>query len=191
LSRELDDAPPKVVRDFAFALTERDCGFDRFIAAETIASHQQTFTRLTRNDVLRLGRGMDSWGDVDVFACYVGGPAWRIGRVTDAEVLRWARSDDRWWRRTAVVGTVPLNSRARGGTGDAPRTLMLSREVVTDRDPMIVKALSWALRELAKVDAEPVRRFLSTHEAELAPLVRREVQTKLSTGRKAAPRKLP
>lgn len=188
LSRELAHAPHSLVRDVAFELTVRDRGFDRFIAAEILASHQQTLARLTRNDVRRLGHGMDSWGDVDVFACYVAGPAWRIGRVSDAEACRWARSDDRWWRRAAVVSTVPLNSRARGGAGDPARTLMLCREVIADREPMVVKALSWALRELTKVDATSVRRFLSTHEATIAPLVRREVRTKLSTGRKTPPR---
>jgi 3-methyladenine DNA glycosylase AlkD len=65
---------------------------------------------------------------------------------------------------------------------------MICREIIADRDPMVVKALSWALRELAKRDANAVRRLLATHDAAIAPLVRREVQTKLSTGRKSPPR---
>jgi hypothetical protein len=38
------------------------------------------------------------------------------GRVPDSLIHRWARSPDRWWRRAALVSTVPLNSGA-GGAG--------------------------------------------------------------------------
>ena len=101
-----------------------------------------------------------------------------------------ARSRDRWWRRAAVVCTVALNNRARGGSGDARRTLAICRLALGDDDPMVVKALSWALRELAKRDREAVVSFLARHEAELPALVRREVRSKLVTGLKA-PRRGP
>jgi 3-methyladenine DNA glycosylase AlkD len=100
--------------------------------------------------------------------------------------MRWARSRDRWRRRLALVATVPLNSTARGGTGDTARTLMVCGALVDDRDDMVVKALSWALRELSKRDREAVEDFLRRETARLAPRVRREVRSKLETGRKAS-----
>ncbi|HUS10646.1 MAG TPA: DNA alkylation repair protein, partial [Pyrinomonadaceae bacterium] len=66
---------------------------------------------------------------------------------------RWARSKNRWLRRTALVSTVPLNNKARGGRGDSERTLMICEMLLDDRDDMVIKALSWALRELSKRDA--------------------------------------
>ena len=42
----------------------------------------------------------DVWAD---------GPAWRAGRVEDADVHGWARSGDPWWGRTALVATVALS----------------------------------------------------------------------------------
>jgi 3-methyladenine DNA glycosylase AlkD len=80
--------------------------------------------------------------------------------VTDGKIRAWTRSRDRWRRRLALVATVPLNSRARGGSGDARRTLGICRMLVGDRDPMVVKAMSWALRELAKRDPNAVEGFL-------------------------------
>lgn len=56
--------------------------------------------------------------------------------------------------------------------------------LVTDRDDMVVKALSWALRDLAKRDPGAVRAFVEAHAAALAPRVRREVAHKLTTGLK-------
>ena len=88
------------------------------------------------------------------------------------------------YHEAAVVCTVALNSKARGGQGDTSRTLMICRRLVEDRDDMVVKAMSWALRELAKRDPAAVRGFLAEHETALAPRVKREVRNKLETGLK-------
>jgi 3-methyladenine DNA glycosylase AlkD len=51
---------------------------------------------------------------------------------------------------------------------------------------MVVKALSWALRELAKKDPQLVAAYLAKREAELPARVLREVRNKLLTGRKTS-----
>jgi 3-methyladenine DNA glycosylase AlkD len=56
--------------------------------------------------------------------------------------------------------------------------------VVDDRDDMIVKALSWALRELSKKAPNAVEAFISENQTRLAPRVLREVSNKLKTGLK-------
>jgi 3-methyladenine DNA glycosylase AlkD len=53
-----------------------------------------------------------------------------------------------------------------------------------DPDDTVVKALSWALRELVPHDPDAVRAFLKEYEAELAPRVKREKTNKLETGLK-------
>jgi 3-methyladenine DNA glycosylase AlkD len=184
LSRQLRTESPVTVLAIANRLVERDGGWDRFVASELVGAHRATMEHVTAGDLRKLGEGIDSWEDVDVFASLVTGPAWREGRITDAEIARWARSKDMWWRRTAIVSTVPLNNRTRGGNGDARRTLAVCRMLLDDREPLIVKAVSWALRELSKRDAATVEKFIAANDAKLAPLVRREVRAKLSTGLK-------
>ena len=49
-----------------------------------------------------------------------------------------------------MVCTVCLNRKSLGGYGDPDRTLAVCRLLVGDRDDMVVKALSWALRELVQ-----------------------------------------
>jgi 3-methyladenine DNA glycosylase AlkD len=49
---------------------------------------------------------------------------------------------------------------------------------------MVVKAMSWALRELSKRDQKAVRSFLDEHRDKLSARVLREVRNKLSTGLK-------
>ena len=127
---------------------------------------------------------MASWDAVDVFASYLSGPAWREGQTSDTEIKRWAKSPDLWWRRAALVSTVPLNNKTRGGSGDAKRTLMICELLIEDHEDMVVKAMSWALRELAKRKPTAVTKFLEQHYHRLAARVLREVGNKLTTGKK-------
>jgi 3-methyladenine DNA glycosylase AlkD len=157
----------------------------RWVAYELIHHDGAALASLDAGELERLGRGINSWDTVDAFAVYLAGPAWREGQVRDTLIHRWARSQDRWWRRTALVATVPLNSVARGGAGDTRRTLAICRMLLDDRDDMVVKAMSWALRELAKRNPRAVSSFLKRHRLRLASRVVREVRNKLKTGRKS------
>jgi 3-methyladenine DNA glycosylase AlkD len=179
-SARLRDAPAGLV----IALAMRLAAAHRFVACELIRSHPGAPLRLGAGQIGRLGRGIASWEAVDCFAVYVAGPAWRGRLVADGVVHGWARSPYRWWRRAALVSTVPLNSRAQGGAGDARRTLRVCRMLERDRDPMVAKALSWALRELAKREPAAVRAFLAERRGALPALVLREVRNKLETGLK-------
>lgn len=167
-----------------WAVAEALLDSQRWVAYELLYYHPSKLSGLSIDDVERLGRGLASWDAVDTFARYISGPAWRQGFIPDAAVQCWAASPDRWWRRAALVSTVPLNLRAAGGGGDTQRTLAICERLVADRDDMVVKALSWALRELVFWDPDSVRAFLDTHRDTVAPRVKREVNNKLSTGLK-------
>jgi 3-methyladenine DNA glycosylase AlkD len=179
-SRRLRQAAASNVLAISTALCDRQ----RWVAYELLYFHPGGLAILGLEEVESLGQGLDGWVAVDTFARYISGPAWQQGRIPDEAIQRWAASPDRYWRRAALVSTVPLNLRAAGGTGDTGRTLDICRRLVGDHDDTIVKALSWALRELAIWDPEAVRGFLAEHDGELAARVKREVRNKLATGLK-------
>jgi len=179
-SRILRQTDPEFVLSLAKAIlnsTER-----RWLAYELIRNHDAAFRSLSEDELEELGRGINSWESVDTFARTLAGPAWLNGQVTDRLIRKWARSEDLWWRRAALVSTVALNVRSHGGTGDVARTLDVCRLLVRNRQDMVVKAMSWALRELVVHDRSAVERFLTQHEAVLAARVKREVRNKLRTG---------
>jgi hypothetical protein len=182
-SRSLRDAPAGDVIEAACLLSQVPLRGHRFVGYELVQNHPAA-GRLDARHLSRLGRGMSDWDEVDTFCICLSGPAWRTGRISDAVVRGWAASADRWWRRAALVSTVPLNTRAQGGAGDSRRTLRVCRLLERDRDPMVVKALSWALRALATREPRAVREFLAGRGDRLAALVRREVRNKLDTGLK-------
>lgn len=182
-SKRLAKFPAAFVIESAMRLL-REPGIHRFVAYELVQHHRAAASSLRQKQLELFGRGMSEWSEVDCFACYLSGPAWREGHVSDNLIHRWAQSKDRWWRRAALVSTVPLNIKSQGGNGDARRTLEVCGMLLADRDDMVVKAMSWALRELAKRDSGAVRQFLIEHRDQIAPRVIREVGNKLSTGLK-------
>ena len=182
LAAELADTDAESVLLLCAALTQRG-GWPRGVAFELATRHRAASAMLNYRWLERLGATLDGWASVDHFARLLSGSAWQRGQISDARVMRWARSSDIWRRRTAIVSTIALNERQLG-RGDAARTLAVCDVFVDAREDLIVKALSWALRELGIRDEAPVREWLARYEARLAPRVLREVRTKLDTGSK-------
>jgi hypothetical protein len=181
LSRKLRKAAPAEVIVAAHQL--KAAGLD-WMGWELIYAHKPTLKSLDIATVEALGQGMASWQETDGFGMVLAGPAWLHRRIGDADIERWAKSDDIWWRRAALVATTGLNNKSRGGRGDGPRTLAIVEMLIDDREDMIVKAVSWALRMLAPWEPAAVRAFMDEHHDRLAPRVRREVRNKLETGYK-------
>ncbi len=183
-SRRIVQIDPEVVTQVAFKLIAKRQFLLRFIAYELVLHHPVAMSTLDQETVERLGNDIDSWYAVDTFGCYISGVAWREKRISASVIRGWAHSNNVWWRRAAVVSTIPLNNTARGGKGDTKQTLEICNLMIDDREDMVVKALSWSLRELSKKDADAVASFVAKHRERLAPRVIREVKNKLGTGLK-------
>jgi 3-methyladenine DNA glycosylase AlkD len=154
------------------------------LAFELIGRNRKLLDALVYEDLAGLGKNLDNWASADLYSVGIYGVLWRKGVVRDRHLDRLLRSVNPWDRRVAVVSTVALNLKSRGGTGDTQRTLSVCERVVDERHEVIQKALSWALRELSKRDRDAVQDFLDTHRHRLAPRVLREVSHKLDFGTK-------
>ena len=149
----------------------------KWVAYELIRFHLGAFADISPAVVEAFAASAASWYAVDALGTILGGPLWAKGRLPDAMIEDWSRSEGRWLRRSALVATV-------GAKADAGRTLAICRRLAADRDDMVEKALSWALRELAKRDRLAVELFMAEMARAVAPRVRREVRNKLTTGLK-------
>lgn len=170
--------------ELAKELMKTDIFECQHIAFEYVGKDKKALSELTELDINDFDRNLDNWVLVDCFSAYLVGYAWRENKITTGKVKSYFNSNDFWRRRIPIVATVSLNQKARGGTGDAKRTLEICELAIDDHEDMINKALSWALRELAKVDKEPVIKFIKKFEKKLNPRVLREVRNKLETGTK-------
>lgn len=183
-SKILHDYTPKQWVELCLLLSQNEIFECQILAYELLWKNKQALRTLTLQDILALGKRLDNWASVDSYCTMIAGWHWREGTLPDQQIIKWLNSDNHWLRRCAVVCTVPLNLRAKGGTGDTHRTLMVCERVIHDRHDLVIKALSWALRELSKQDRPAVEAFIEEHWKDLHGRVRREVTTKLKTGRK-------
>jgi len=154
------------------------------VAFEMIGRDKKLLNALSYEDVKDLGQNLDNWASVDHYTVGIFGVLWGRGVVKDHHIDMLLKSDNVWERRVAVVSTVALNLKSRGGTGDTPRTLAVCERVVDERHDMIWKALSWALRELSKRDRDAVYGFIEKYGERMSKRVIREVSHKLEFGTK-------
>lgn len=184
LRNRLKSAPPGEIIDLAKAFSDSNIHEIQTIGFELLGRFKESLRLLTNDDLTEIGRNLDNWASVDAFGILITGQMWRLGMLPDETIEKWAKSENKWFRRLALVSTIPLNQKSRGGDGNSERTLKICSTLAEEKEDMVVKALSWALRELAKRKTLPVAHFLTDNSHKLHPRVSREVTRKIETGRK-------
>jgi len=142
----------------------------------------ETLGELTEwRDLALLRGGLDSWEPTDQMAHLVADFIERDVESRSHHVTDLAASEHLWTIRLGVVTLSQLNHRG------------LAKDLTTDvidqvrhhRDPMITKAVSWALREFASKWPGPTRSYLKARGDELPAIAIRETRNKLATGKKS------
>ena len=154
----------------------------RFAAVELLVVAAKRDLLVARDLALveTLVRASRTWALVDPLAIYVTGAlAGGAGRVLD----RWARDDDFWIRRAAMLALlVPL----RAGGGDFDRFARYADAMLDDTEFFIRKAIGWVLRETSKRRPDLVAAWLMPRAARAAGLVVREASKHLPASQRAA-----
>jgi 3-methyladenine DNA glycosylase AlkD len=186
-SKIIQEKEPEYILDLAREIIA--ASGPRWVAYELIFHNEAAIRSITKKELDEFGAAITNWGDSDIFAAYLAGPAWRLNQIPDSLVKKWAASPNHWMRRTALVCTIALNRPSLKGTGDIPRTLSICELLINDRHHNIILALSWALRELIRHSPTAVKTFIDTHTPNLHPRVLREVTNKLTHNRKTPAKK--
>src|ERR1035438_2965196 len=66
----------------------------RWVAYELVQHHPGAMAAMGAQELTEFGLGLDSWGAVDCFSCYLAGPAWQARQVPDSLIHGWTRSPD-------------------------------------------------------------------------------------------------
>jgi 3-methyladenine DNA glycosylase AlkD len=126
------------------------------------------------------------WDTVDVLASH------RHGAILRREparmrrtMLAWARSDDSWKRRSAILCQLGFKAET-----DLDLLYACIDPSLGSRELFLRKAIGWALRQHAWTDPAEVRRWVARNASRLAPLSRREALKNIGDGRLAPPRRL-
>lgn len=157
----------------------------QWLAYELIRHHKAALAEVSLTVIDCFAERAVSWYAVDALGTILTGRLWAMERLPDEVVEAWSRSESRWRRRLALVTTVGRNA----VKPDPERTFALCLRLADDRDDMVEKAVSWALRWLSQKDRAAVDAFWDVHADSFRPRVRREVAHKLGTGLKTPRRR--
>ena len=91
-SKQLGGLPGRAIITLARHLVPLGL-WERGLAYEIIAHHRGAQQDIRPRDVAALGRGIHTWGEVDSFACYIAGPAWRQQKIPDTMALSRVRDN--------------------------------------------------------------------------------------------------
>lgn len=154
---------------------------ERALGLEILCQRPDIVAGLRRSDFDRWRRDIDNWAIGDFLGYRILGPWVIVGQERLGYLDRLIGSRDVWSRRLALTATVHL-SRESGDYAQA--TLALVDRVVDEREVMITKAVSWALRAMTDRHPADVAGYLESRGDRIAAAARREVRNKLNTGRK-------
>jgi hypothetical protein len=97
-SKLLADESPNTVLGFVTSLLDDASWPERLVSWEVLAAHKPAFGLLDDGLIEKMANGLSDWDSVDLFGVTVLGQAWCAGLVTDAKIVAWGRSHDRWRR---------------------------------------------------------------------------------------------
>mmetsp|Transcript_15589 Transcript_15589/g.35775 ORF Transcript_15589/g.35775 Transcript_15589/m.35775 type:complete len:265 (+) Transcript_15589:61-855(+) len=145
-----------------YDMPHREC---HYVACDILLAHKPTDVDMKLRLVKSLICKHSWWDTVDALSSCV-------GQVLDCpgvwpEVDAWITDPNMWLRRSAIIC-----QRTRGQKTDAKRMFRYCKLCAREKEFFIEKAIGWALRSYARVDAQAVRDFVAA--TPLRPLSARE-----------------
>lgn len=153
--------------DVVHALWDRQAREFQYVACDYLSKVKP----MPSADVVRLRELITSkswWDTVDALSTVVGS-AFVAGTVEKQLILAWARDENLWVRRVAVI----CQRRLREDT-DTELLETVIRENLGSEEFFINKAIGWALRDFSKTNPAWVKGFLHSYGKELSALSIRE-----------------
>lgn len=184
--RELQPKTPEAWESMILELWDRAAFREERYAAISLARHRlaRDWRDASRLPLWRHLIVTGAWWDlVDEIAGHLVGPALRAESERVRPVMwEWARGQDLWLRRTAILAN--LGAREQADLGLLTHAIEQNLEprlagTPFEREFFLRKAIGWALRDYAYTDPGWVRTFLAAHEDQLSGLSLREARKHL------------
>jgi 3-methyladenine DNA glycosylase AlkD len=126
--------------------------------------------------LVRFADDADTWAHVDWLAIKVIGPCVSHDPKSSKLLRQWAKHDNFWVRRTAILA---LHDPLLAGKGNFELLEKLAVPMLHEREFFIRKAIGWLLRSAAKRRPELTIGFVERHAPKLSALSYREATRNL------------
>ena len=169
--REYCDAHPNLTRADLRAIAETLYATDvhelRAAAIGVLEHDREVLDDRDMPWLIALVRTSKSWAYVDWIAPKVIGDVIARDPRTRKRLALWAKDEDFWVRRTALLAE---HDALRAGGGDFALWSRLAAPMLDEREFFIRKAIGWVLREVSKKRPELTYAFLRKHRERVSRL---------------------
>jgi 3-methyladenine DNA glycosylase AlkD len=124
----------------------------------------------------RMLRESVNWDQVDEIAAHLVGAVLRKDDRALESLKRWAKDDNFWMRRAALLSQLLL---FREGVGDRALFYSLAGDMMEEKEFFIRKAIGWVLRDISRVEPEEVARFVAENRERMSGVTFREATRRL------------
>jgi 3-methyladenine DNA glycosylase AlkD len=185
------DIPRETLFELVDLLWKRGVHELRMAAVEILVGAGPQLRAADLKRIEKLIRTSQTWALVDSLAEKVAGPLFERFPELGAQLDKWARDDDFWIRRSALLALLgPL----RRAAGDFERFGRYADAMLDEKEFFIRKAIGWVLRETSKRRPELVYHWLEPRIARASGVTLREAlrylsraqQKRLAAAREAA-----
>ncbi len=180
VAKALAKADPPPSRADVIALGEAAFATDEFelrsVAIGVSDLRRRELTAADMTPIERWLRASKTWAHVDWLAVAVAGDLAERFPAARKRLDQWAKDDDFWIRRSAMLALIPG---LRRGEGDFDGFAAMAVPMLGDTEFFIRKAIGWVLRETTKHRPDLVEAFVLAHATRMSGLTFREATRKL------------
>lgn len=165
------------------SLYQADSFEERQLASYFLTNCPQAIETLSTKDFDFFIKQVDNWAVSDALSHVLGRWFLKKPKQATSYLGRLVKDRNLWARRQALVVSFYINF-YQNQVDYSHLPLKFVEETKQEKHPMIVKAISWALRGLAKHQPKKLEKYLKSKGDSLPALARREAIKKLKTGKK-------
>lgn len=157
------------IQQFAYELTIQDLDFLQL---------------LTEVELLKIYPKNDNWFLIDLFSINILGQLWVSKQVDHNFVAQFLHHKDVLINRISVIACHAFKKLTLEEDYFKSQVSPILLDANNNKQDSIQKALSWTLRVLTKNNKKLILQFLNENENLLSEKIKREVRSKMDTGRK-------
>ncbi len=107
---------------------------------------------------------IDNWAKCDDFGTKALGYFFLSFPREKPKLLQWAKSRNKWMRRISLVSLIPSVRRKNFNKENMAFAFSLCSLLYKDKDPKVLKACGWLLKEIGNNSPQNVLKFLSSYK---------------------------
>lgn len=146
------------VADLCF---ENECREEILCAIFLLALHKKRLNEIKWNRINRWTLHLDNWETCDQLSSNILTPILLNNTNPFMPLEQMALSANKWERRLSAATAANLN---HGGRTYPTETFRICQQLLTDKEPMVNKAVDWALREICQKPPEEVTSLLKQNK---------------------------